>query len=60
MDLLPVRGFDATLGECRPCNEADVSRCNVDDVLMRRDGSLHTATGCVPEGEVVARKNHAV
>ena len=39
---------------------ADVCRCNGDDILLCRDGSLHTATGSVPEGEVVARKNHAV
>ena len=39
---------------------ADVSRCDGDDVLRCRDGSLLTATGCVPEGEVVARKNHVV
>ena len=53
-------GFYATLEESRPGKGEDVSRRDGDDVLLCRDGSLLTATGCVPEVEVVARKNHAV
>ena len=53
-------GFFTTLEECLPCKGPDVSRCDGDDVLLCRDGALLTATGCVPKGDVVARKNHVV